>query len=130
MSSPSKAEVLLAYRQLYTHALRAVQYSAPARYTLRDHLRLAFRRTSPAAYDRQKIDNTLEFLRGAAREKGLEHRIVKSLIHTWWHERLFKQSSRYTVDQKDRNEVKCLRTAYDPFNHTLHMLNESMGMCI
>lgn len=86
MSTPSNREILLAYRQLYKHCLRAVQYSKPARYTIRDRLRHRFRSGQPADLDLRRIDNTLEFLRGAAREKGLEHHIVKNLTHVWYHE--------------------------------------------
>jgi hypothetical protein len=64
--------------------LRAVQFSKPARYTLRDRLRLAFRRGSAAEFEPQKIKNTLEFLQYATRENGLEHRIIKNLMLVWW----------------------------------------------
>jgi hypothetical protein len=80
----SQEAVIHAYRHLYRHSLRAVQFSKPARYTLRDRIRLAFRKGSAADYNAEKIDNTLEFLRYATRENGLEHRIVKNLLFVWW----------------------------------------------
>jgi hypothetical protein len=83
MSATTK-EILLAYRHLYQHLLRAVQYSKPARYVARDHIRAAFRDSSPESYDYARISRTLEFLRGAAEAKGLEHKILKNLMHVWW----------------------------------------------
>ena len=80
------SEIVLAYRHLYRHGLRAVQFSKPARYTLRDRLRTAFRKGNPRDFDQRRIDNTIEFLRGATRETGLEHRIVKNLIFVWFHQ--------------------------------------------
>jgi hypothetical protein len=80
------SDVVRAYRHLYRHGLRAVQFSHPARDTLRDRLRTAFRRGDPLAFNQLQIDNTIEFLEGATREKGLEHRLLKSLVHVWYHQ--------------------------------------------
>jgi hypothetical protein len=79
----SPTEVLHAYRHLYRHGLRAVQFSKPARYTLRDRLRLAFRKGTPAELNKQRINNTLEFLQYATAENGLEHKILKNLLFVW-----------------------------------------------
>ena len=78
-----REEVLHAYRHLYRHGLRAIQFSKPARYTLRDRLRMAFRKGSPAELNKQKIKNTLEFLQYATAENGLEHKILKNLLVVW-----------------------------------------------
>lgn len=83
MSLPNK-EIVLAYRHLYQHLLRAVQYSKPARYVARDHIRAAFRNSPPESYDIACISRTLEFLGGAARARGLEHKVLKNLMHVWW----------------------------------------------
>lgn len=80
----SQQQVIHAYRHLYRHSLRAIQFSKPARYTLRDRLRLAFRRGSASDFEPQKVHNTLEFLQYATRENGLEHKIVKNLLFVWW----------------------------------------------
>lgn len=77
-------EVAGSYRKLYRQALHAVQYSSPARYTVRDHLRLAFRSNAPETFDSSRIANTLLFLKYAADERGLEHRLLKTLVHVWW----------------------------------------------
>jgi hypothetical protein len=80
----SREAIIHAYRHLYRQSLRAVQFSKPARYDLRDRLRLAFRRGSPNDFDAHKVENTLEFLRYATRENGVEHKIVKNLLFVWW----------------------------------------------
>jgi hypothetical protein len=84
MPLPSPLEVVHAYRSLYRASLRAVQYSKPNRYIARDQLRQAFRREDPSTFNQEKIDATVEFLNLAARERGLEHKIVKNLLHTRW----------------------------------------------
>ncbi|TKA80412.1 hypothetical protein B0A49_01189 [Cryomyces minteri] len=123
----SRKNVVLAYRHIYRHGLRAVQYSAPARYTLRDRLRNTFRKGTPSDFSRDRIDKTLQFLDGAARSKGIEHRIVKTLLFVWFHE---PYSIAKRLNSKERAETKIKSTAYDHFYHTLDMLNESVGMCI
>ena len=83
MISKRKA-IIHSYRALYRHALQAVQYSSPARQTLRNHLQLAYRNNAPEDFDSFKINNTIEFLQHATRETGLEHRMLKTLLHVWW----------------------------------------------
>jgi hypothetical protein len=87
-----RQEIVKAYRRLYRDGLRAVQFSKPARYVLRDRLRLSFRNGAIRDFDPAKIENTVEFLKGAAREKGLEHKIVKSLMQVWFYEPHYKQN--------------------------------------
>lgn len=80
----SNQTVIHAYRHLYRHSLRAIRFSKPARYTLRDRLRLAFRKGSVGDLEPQKIKNTVEFLELATHDTGLEHKIVKNLLFVWW----------------------------------------------
>lgn len=80
----STRPIIHAYRHLYRHGLRAVQFSKPARYTLRDRIRLSFRRGSAVDFEPERVANTLEFLQYATRENGLEHKIVKNLLFVWW----------------------------------------------
>ena len=84
ISGMSQQDVIHAYRHLYRHGLRAIQFSKPARFTLRDRLRLAFRKGSAADFESQKIQNTLEFLHYATTQNGLEHKIIKNLLFVWW----------------------------------------------
>lgn len=72
-------EITHAYRQLYRNLLRAVQYTIPNRWVARDQLRSAFREQG-AVYDAEGIKRTIWFLEAAAKEKGLEHRILKNLL--------------------------------------------------
>jgi len=87
MGAPSPPDIIHAYRHLYRGLLRAVQFSKPARYTARDQLRDAFRQEDPVTFDRKKINRTLEFLRIAAQEAGLEHRILKNILRVNWERR-------------------------------------------
>lgn len=82
----SNEAVVHAYRHVLRHSLRAIQFSKPARFTLRDRLRTAFRKGTASDFDQQKITNTLEFLQYAARQNGLEHKIVKNLLYVWWNQ--------------------------------------------
>lgn len=85
MSNPTRLELVHSYRHMYRALLRAVQYSKPARYTARDQLRDGYRNRKRHNFDRNKIERTIEFLNGAARETGLEHRILRNLISTRFH---------------------------------------------
>jgi hypothetical protein len=82
--TPSNLSAVQAYRHLYRGALHAVQFSKPARYTIRDQVRNAFRRGQPEDLNQQKIAKTLEFLHGATQQSGLEHKILKNLLQTAW----------------------------------------------
>ncbi len=84
MTPPSHKDILLAYRHLYKYLLRAIQYSSPSRYVVQDRMRKAFRDSPPEEYDGRRIARTLEFLGYAAKYRGLEHRIVKNLMHVWF----------------------------------------------
>lgn len=82
---PNNLEVVHAYRHLLRAGLRAVQFSKPARFVVRDQLREGFReKKTPAAaaggFDAGRVGRTVLFLRAAARETGLEHRILKNLV--------------------------------------------------
>jgi hypothetical protein len=90
MSIPSPQEITHAYRHLYRGLLRAVQFSKPARYVARDQLRKAFRTEDSSSFNQEKIDRTVEFLGFAAKEAGLEHRIVRNLLHTaYWEKKKY-----------------------------------------
>lgn len=77
----AQEEVLHAYRHLYRAALRAVCYSQPASTVARDQLRRAFR-DKTNTFNKNTVRRTVWFLKNAARERGTEHRIVKSLVFT------------------------------------------------
>lgn len=75
----TSAEVIHAYRRLFRAGLRAVCYSYPARTSLRNLLRRAFR-AKDAQLDERAIKRTIWFLNNAAREVGIEHRVVKNIL--------------------------------------------------
>jgi hypothetical protein len=77
-------QVIHAYRHLYRHGLRAVQFSKPARYVLRDRLRVAFREET-AQLDPTGIENTIQFFEAAQRSRGLEHKVLKNLLFVAFH---------------------------------------------
>ena len=72
-------EVVHAYRHLYRNLLKAVQYAFPARIIARNQLRTAFREPG-AVFDGEGIRRTIWFLQCAARERGMEHKILKNLL--------------------------------------------------
>ncbi|MCJ1229593.1 hypothetical protein MMC12_006262 [Toensbergia leucococca] len=84
--TPSNQEILHSYRNLLRTGLHAVQYAKPARYTVQSRLRNAYRTNGSADFNAEKIQNTLLFLKNAAKETGLEHRILKNLLHVWWYQ--------------------------------------------
>jgi hypothetical protein len=80
----NQREITTAYRHLLRHALRAVQYSKPARYVIRDRLRDSFRNNAADTFDATKLDRTLQFLQAATSSKGLAHKMLKNFNHVWW----------------------------------------------
>lgn len=91
---PSKPDLIHAYRRLLRASLHAVQFSKPARFVVVAQLREAFRDSSPDTlaarreqFNQDRIRRTVCFLNVAARETGLEHKIVKGLVHTAWSRR-------------------------------------------
>lgn len=75
----SNQEIIHAYRHLYRAALRAVCYSQPASTVARNQLRGAFRHKH-ATFDERAIRRTVWFLKNAAKDTGIEHKIVKNLL--------------------------------------------------
>lgn len=75
----STVNIIHAYRHIYRHILRAVQFSSPSRYIARDQLRAAFR-DGASSPDAESIKRTIWFFQAAAKEKGLEHKILKNLV--------------------------------------------------
>lgn len=68
-----------AYRQLYRALRLAVQDAKPEIYVARDQLRAAFR--DPAVpFDEGVVKRTRWFLEGAARDRGMEHKVLKNLL--------------------------------------------------
>lgn len=131
----SRHAIVQAYRDLYRAGLRAVQYAPSSRYVVRDRLRRAFRESPIDDFEPQRIANTIKFFNNAAKDRGMEHRLVKSLCNIWyWEQKHWAARSRtWSLKQApkmNRPQLKWEAQAYDNFYWTLKMLNESMGLCI
>jgi hypothetical protein len=137
MTDIPRDAIVQSYRNLYRHGLRAVRYSSPARFVLRDRLRRAFRDSPISAYEQRRIDNTVLFFKAAAQDRGLEHRLLKSLCHVWfleaqhWRRRDVRLRQIGTLKGDVRlQSTMAVHQAYDQFYFTLKMLNETMGLCL
>ena len=98
----STPEIIQAYRQLLRQALHAVQYSSPARYVVRDQISHAFRQSTRGDFHVDTIKNTIEFLENATKESGLEHHILKNLLHIhWWDTKSKKRRREYVASPTD-----------------------------
>lgn len=130
-SSPSKTQLLAAYRHLYRGLLHAVQFAVPARYTARDSLRNAFRRGHVADYDPLKIERTLEFLDGAAQQKGPEHHLLKNLVQVAGKRNSSRRTNFARSHHTDHDASDSLHSSvYTHYDMTVAMLNNSMGLCL
>ncbi|KAF4126321.1 Pfam:DUF1763 [Geosmithia morbida] len=130
MATPGQ-DVIHAYRRLYRSVLRAVQHARPARFVVRDQLRSAFREPG-AQLDGQAVKRTVWFLEAAAKERGLEHKVLKNLVDV----RLRRQASmpgwkRIVAQQKQRNPWGDYeKSAFEQYDMTVAMLNKTMGLCL
>jgi hypothetical protein len=126
--------VVTAYRSLYRSALLAVRYSRPARYVLRDRLRRAFRDSPATDFEPDRIANTILFLRAAATDSGLEHKVVKNLSLVWYWEANQWNRRQFLTAKYHKNapveSVAATVQGYDQFYEILRMLNETMGLCL
>ena len=95
--SMTTTEILRAYRHLYRTALRAVRHSSPAKYQIRDTMRSAFRNGSVETLNRQKVENTLQFLRRAESHAGMEHKILQNLLHVRYWQNQGRRDNRLLV---------------------------------
>ncbi|KAK3989806.1 hypothetical protein QBC44DRAFT_78002 [Cladorrhinum sp. PSN332] len=139
----SSSELLTAYRKLLRSGLRAVQFSKPSRYIIRDQLRDGFRDTKNT-FEPERIRRTIWFFNAAAADRGMEHKILKNLCRVRF-ERV-REMSRGTWKTKVKlwgdKEVKRVKKGeerlHDPiqagkygfYDLTVKMLNDSMGMCL
>ena len=124
--------IVHAYRHLYRTGLQSIRYAKPGRYVLRLNLRKSFRRGSPDEFDPQRIVNTLNFLRLASESTSTEHKIVKNLLHVrfWQQPQFVGQRDTKLFDVATGTRSQMISTAYRPFEMTLKMLNESLGLCL
>ncbi|KAF4989735.1 hypothetical protein FGRMN_8922 [Fusarium graminum] len=123
-------EVIHAYRNLYRNLLKAVQYTVPARFVARDQIRRAFREPG-ATYDGRGIKRTIWFFKAAAKEKGMEHKILKNLVRVQQMRFRKKDYSAYDPLKHAEEDLKlATATAHNHYDMTVAMLNKSMGLCL
>ena len=79
-STPSKLDVIHAYRHILRCSFSAVHRSPRAVVTVRRQVRAAFRDTPAEEFDAEVVKRTGWFLKAAAKTKGVEHRVVKNLV--------------------------------------------------
>ncbi|KAL4759571.1 uncharacterized protein BDW70DRAFT_78711 [Aspergillus foveolatus] len=133
MPMAERQAIIHAYRQLYRHGLKAVNYSTPARHVLVQTLRSSFR-TSPAQdFDSLRINNTLNFFHKAANIAGIEHKIVRNLLMI----KFWDQPGRVRANLRpirgldvDQRDPKVRKDSLGQFKRTLLFLNESLGTCL
>lgn len=105
----SQTDLIHAYRHLLRHGLHAVQFSKPARFVVQSQLRKAFR-VRPGeskSFDPEAVRRTVWFLKAAAAERGLEHKIVKNLVRVaWMRERERRESWKQTAMVWESGGVK------------------------
>lgn len=155
-AAPTSHELRTAYRHLSQLALHAVHHAKPARYTIRTRLRLAFRLSPPTSYDPIRIRNTCIFLYNAANHSSREHRVLRTLLFTWYWDvgedstlgtsrgrdlrelsgwerqrRVVGRRAEEVASRKGGEEVRFIRgVKMDQFRFLVRMLNESMGLCL
>ncbi|RAH66205.1 DUF1763-domain-containing protein [Aspergillus aculeatinus CBS 121060] len=120
------------YRQLYRHGLKAVNHSTPARYVLLHTLRSSFRSSPPESLDQKRVANTIQFLQRAAEAAGLEHKIVKNMmIMKYWQNPQIRRELRTIKGLGvEPHDPKLKEDAWQQYNLTLKLLNESLGTCL
>jgi hypothetical protein len=132
MTAPSTLSTTHAYRHLYRSALSATLYSSPARYTIRKHIRAAFRKQPSVSQpqipplDPERIARTLLFLRSAAEKPGLERKVVRNLVRVWGERdrHITSQARRQVL----RDNVAFQERAWEGFEESVRGLERTLGV--
>lgn len=128
-------EIIHAYRHLYRGLLHAIQFSKPARYTALHQLRRGFREKG-AKYDPRGVTRTVLFLRAAARERGMEHQVLRNLLIVAWYRYentpTWRQAQIEIEAPQKKTELQAhvQATVYKHYEMTIAMLNKSVGLCL
>lgn len=75
----SQTEILHSYRHILRNLIRGVNDVRKARNVATKQLRLAYR-DPDGVYDAEATRRTVWFLKAAAQQNGIEHKILKNLI--------------------------------------------------
>jgi hypothetical protein len=129
MATQPNTSITHAYRHLYRASLHATLHSSPARYTIRNHIRAAFRNPRPhpqQPLDPARIARTLLFLRAAAESPGLERKVFANIVRVWG------ERDRSLVLQKRsavlKDNVVFQEKAWDGFEESVRGLERSLGV--
>ena len=91
----TERSIIHAYRHMYKGLLQAVQHDKLARRVVRTQVRQAFR-DEKGTLDQEAFKRTIWFLDAAAKERGLEHKILKNLVkmhrHRAYHLKSWKRA--------------------------------------
>ena len=87
VSSPTKLDIIHAYRHILRCSLSAVQRAPRAVPTVRRQVRAAFTETKAEQFDPEVVKRTGWFLKAAAKTVGVEHRVVKNLVRVAYERR-------------------------------------------
>ena len=130
-SRPTQA-IVGAYRNLFRAGLRAVRYSRPARYEIRDILRDTFRSSPPQNFNLRRVHNTVKFLENAEKYHGFEHRILKNLLHLqYWKGRKLDKKLKHNIRELNTPAAtESRKQIWHQYRATLVMLNESLDICL
>ena len=127
----SSSSLLQSYRLLLKNGLRAVRFSSPAKYQLKNILRENFRDSPAAAYNERRISNTIGFLERATRNpRGLEHQILKRLLHLRWHRENPDRKPRGNMRENNAVGLDLRQNSASQYDATLTMFNESEDLCL
>ena len=126
-----KASVTSAYRRLLRTALQAVRFSTPARYQVNGILRDSFRNAPPAAFVPRRIEKTIGFLEQAREHAGLEHKILRNIIHVrWWRDNRDRNKPTGAMKENTDVGVDLRQNVGGQFDATLTVFNETMDLCL
>ncbi|KAJ4416832.1 hypothetical protein N0V85_002114 [Neurospora sp. IMI 360204] len=130
----SNQELVHAYRHLLRWSLRAVQFSKPARFVVRDTLRAAFRDEN-GTFEPSRVKSTLWFLESAATYVGVEHKIIKNLVHVRYIQEKAIGPWRIRAQSLSKSQQRALKDPvyekeYEHFDKTIAMLNDTMNLCL
>ncbi|KAH6621047.1 hypothetical protein B0J18DRAFT_215650 [Chaetomium sp. MPI-SDFR-AT-0129] len=136
---PATTNLVHSYRHLLRAGLRAVQFSKPSRYIIRDVLRKEFR-DPRGEFEAEKARRTVWFLNAAAQSRGLEHKILKNLCRVHWERKQVEHAVPWRMKVIKMTDDKARKwtlpadsikgTEFEHYDRTIAMLNDSMGLCL
>lgn len=124
----TRKAILQAYRHLYRNALRATHHSSPAKYVIRETIRTAFRSEPTNTFNMQRIKNTEDFLKRAERDTGIEHRILKNLLHVrYWQHHAKRDNKLYVIPWQESREELTMPQNISANSHSLPDPQRKLG---